>query len=94
MKAKFIRKYYGTGFDRDFVYLVYEYRGHEYTVYENRAKGNEPLSWQHKTEQAQIDAIIEAESRPKKPYRYEDSAAYGLDLFMRYVNGEETVFDK
>ena len=94
MKAKFIRKYYGKGFDRDFVYLVYEYRGHEYTVYENRAKGNEPLSWQHKTEQAQIDAIIEAESRPKKSYRYEDSAAYAFDLFMRYMDGEETVFNK
>lgn len=94
MKAKFIRKYYGKGFERDFVYLVYEYRGYEYTVYENRAKGNEPLSWQHKTEQTQIDAIIEAERRPKKPYRYEDSAEYGFDLFMRYINGDETIFDK
>ena len=38
-KAKFVRKYYGRGYDRDFVYMDYEYRGHEYTVYENRAKG-------------------------------------------------------
>ena len=25
-KAKFLRKYYGRGYERDFVYLVYEYR--------------------------------------------------------------------
>lgn len=45
-KATFKYKYYGRGYERDFVYLVYEYRGREYTVYENLAKGNEPLSWQ------------------------------------------------
>lgn len=59
MKAKFIGKYYGTGYDRHMVYLEYEYRGHTYTVYENRAKGNEPLAWQHKNEQARIDAILD-----------------------------------
>ena len=65
-KATFIRKYYGKGFERDFVFMVYGYRGHEYTVYENRAKGNEPLSWQHKSEQARIDRLIEDwESKPK-----------------------------
>ena len=60
-KAKFIGKYYGTGFDRNMVYLEYEYRGHRYTVYENRAKGNEPLSWQHRNAQADIDRDIELE---------------------------------
>lgn len=94
-KAKFIRKYYGRGYDRDFVYLAYEYRGREYTVYENRAKGNEPLSWQHRNEQAHIDSLIEEQSRPKKPYRYEDSAEYAFSLFLDYVEtGDETVFDK
>lgn len=93
-KAKFIRKYYGRGYDRDFVYLDYEYRGREYTVYENRAKGNEPLSWQHRSEQARIDRLIELENKPKKPYRYEDSAQYGLDCFFAYINGDETAFDK
>lgn len=61
-KAKFIGKCYGTGFDRNMVYLEYEYRGHRYTVYENRAKGNEPLSWQHKNAQADIDRDIELEN--------------------------------
>lgn len=93
-KAKFVRKYYGKGYDRDFVFLDYEYRGHEYTVEENRAKGNIPLSWQHRSEQARIDRLIEyEENKPKKQYRYEDSAEYGFDLFMRYVGGDETVFD-
>lgn len=93
-KAKFIRKYYGKGYDRDFVYLVYEYRGYEYTVEENRAKGNEPLAWQHKQEQDRIDRLIEEQDRPKKPYKYEDSAEYSFDLFMRYINGDETAFNK
>lgn len=93
-KVKCIRKYYGTGYDRDYVYLVYEYRGHEYTVYENTAKGNEPLAWQHRNEQARIDRLIEEQSRPKKPYRYEDSAQHGIDCFFDYISGDETSFDK
>ena len=92
-KAKFVRKYYGKGYDRDFVFLDYEYRGYEYTVEENRAKGNIPLSWQHRSEQARIDRLIDEENNPKKQYRYEDSGEYGFDLFMRYVDGDETVFD-
>ncbi len=63
-KAKFVRKYYGRGYDRDFVYLVYEYRGYKYVVEENTAKGSEPLSWQHRNEQAQIDRLIEEQSQP------------------------------
>ena len=59
MRATFIGKYYGTGFDRNNVYLEYEYRGMTYTVMENRAKGNEPLSWQHISEQSRIDQILD-----------------------------------
>ena len=93
--ATFIRKYYGKGFERDFVFLVYGYRGHEYTVYENRAKGNEPLAWQHRSEQAKIDRLIEEWNKPKKPYRYEDSAQYGLDLFFEALaTGDDSIFDK
>lgn len=33
-KATFVRKFYGRGYDAHMVYLVYSYRGHEYTVYE------------------------------------------------------------
>ena len=59
MKAKFIGKRYGTGYERDYIFLEYEYRGRRYEVYENRAKGNEPLSWQHKAEQLRIDKIVD-----------------------------------
>ena len=64
-KAKYIGKSYGTGYNKDFVYLEYEYRGYKYEVYENRAKGNEPLSWQHKNKQAEIDRLIEIEEQSK-----------------------------
>ena len=63
LKAKYIGKTYGTGYNRDYVYLEYEYRGHTYEVYENRAKGNEPLAWQHKIAQGNIDRIIELEEK-------------------------------
>ncbi len=58
-KARYISKYY----DGDFVYLEYEYKGQRYEVYENRAKGNEPLAWQHKLQQANIDKMIELENK-------------------------------
>lgn len=65
-KAKFIGKWCGSGFDRDSVYLEYEYRGRTYTVYENLAKGNEPVSWQHRNAQNAIDRDIETEEKLKK----------------------------
>lgn len=85
MKAKYIGKYYGKGFDRNMVYLEYEYRGHTYTVYENRAKGSEPLAWQHRNEQAKIDESIEAESRPKGNA---ESWEVGFNAFWEYVEGD------
>lgn len=73
MKAKFISKHYGTGYDRGYVYLEYEYRGMTYTVYENRAKGNEPLAWQHKNEQARIDKILDTPQQIKsKPINWDE----------------------
>lgn len=96
-KATFIRKYYGHGYDAHMVYLVYSYRGHEYTVYENLAQGNEPLSWRHRNEQSQIDQLIEQKEQEKnaqpKPCRYEDTAQYAFDQFLNYVNGEPSDFD-
>lgn len=64
-KATFVRKYYGRGYDAHMVYLVYSYRGHEYTVYENLVQGNEPLSWQRRNEQDIIDRLVEQEGRGK-----------------------------
>ncbi|WP_368094397.1 hypothetical protein [Bifidobacterium catenulatum] len=81
----------------DMVYLVYSYRGHEYTVYENLAQGNEPLAWQHRNEQSQIDQLIEQEEQEKntqpKPCRYEDTAQYALDQLYNFLDGEPSDFD-
>lgn len=82
MKAKFIRKYYGTGYDRHMVYLEYEYRGKRYTVSENRAKGNEPLAWQHKSEQALIDRQLDTKCTST------ENAQVGFDLFYESLDWE------
>lgn len=63
MKAKYIGKTVDTSFGQYIVNLEYEYRGHRYTVYENRRKGSEPLAWQHANEQGRIDAMIETEEK-------------------------------
>lgn len=64
-KAKFLNRYEYRNFNDDIVELEYEYRGHKYTVEENRRKGNEPLSWQHRNAQARIDSMIEMEERER-----------------------------
>ena len=97
-KATFVRKYHGHGYDAHMVYLVYSYRGHEYTGYGNLAQGNEPLAWQHRNEQSQIDQLIEQEEEEKnakqKPSRYEDTAQYAFDQFYNFLDGEPSDFDQ
>ena len=85
-RAKFIGKTIDRSYGQHMVYLEYEYREHRYTVYENLNKGNIPLSWQHKNAQIEIDEKIEREAKPKKPFRYEDSAEYALNLFFESFN--------
>lgn len=96
-KATFVGKYYGRGYDAHMVYLVYSYRGHEYTVYENLAQGNRPLAWQHRDEQSRIDQLIEQEEKEKnaqlKPCRYEDTAQYALDQLYNFLDGKPSDFD-
>ena len=79
-KAKYIGKYYGQGFDRNSIYLEYEYRGMLYTIREDRGKGNEPLEWQHRSEQTAIDRIIDGKQATG------EDAEVGIDIFMNYVN--------
>ena len=69
-KVKFIGKW----LDKEYVNLEYEYRGHTYLVYENRTKGNEPLSWQHKNAQARIDHEIELEEKYKQADKQEHTS--------------------
>lgn len=89
MKAKYTGKFNGTGFNRHMVFLEYEYRGYTYTVYENTAKGNEPLSWQHKAEQTRIDNLIKAKEQEKQYTKKEIEEAQknledAIDLFMNW----------
>ena len=65
--------------------VQYEYRGKLYDV--EYAKGmtyccTSPRM-QHMDAQARIDREIDT---PKKPYRYEDTADYGLDMFWNSLN--------
>ena len=81
MKAKYI----GKSYDREYVYLEYEYRGRKYEVYENRRNGNEPLAWQHANAQARIDKEIELEEKQKKSNFVGESVQEGLDRFFEYL---------
>ena len=69
------------------VHLLYEYRGHEYMVTDEHNGYSESMYVKHRNEQERIDRMIEDEQKPKKEYRYEDSAEAGFDLFWDFVNG-------
>lgn len=86
MKAKKLFTTYGRYSNT----VTYEYRGKTYDVeYSNDwTYCTSPARVQHQDAQARIDAEIEAASRPQKPYRYEDTAEYALNLFWEYVDGE------
>lgn len=66
--------------------VEYEYRGKKYEVeYANDwtyGNGGNPAA-QHKEAQAKIDEELD---KPKKEYRYEDTAEYGFNLFWEYIN--------
>lgn len=84
IKAKFIGKSYDkNGYA---IHLFYEYKGREYMITDERNGYSEPLWVKHKNEQERIDRIIEEENKPQKPYKYEDSAEAGFELFWEYVN--------
>lgn len=82
-KAKYIGKHkhrYDDGVD-----LMYEYRGREYMVCDEHNGYSESMAEKHRREQERIDNDIENESKPKKPFVYEDTAEYGFELFWQYV---------
>lgn len=95
-KATYKGKSYGRGYDRGTTYLFYEYRGHEYMVEDRHwmpAASDMTLAEQHHREQGRIDRLIEGQSKPQKPCRYEDTAGYAFDQLMRFMNGEPSDFD-
>ena len=74
-KSEFVSKYYVKGFNNKWtgeVEYTYKYRGHEYTIYVNTNKGNEPLSWQHRNAQKMIDRVIEMKMAEQEMIEYED----------------------
>lgn len=84
-EAQYIGKTYDrNGYD---VHLFYRYRGHEYMITKHKFNTVETLRSQHQQEQKRIDRIIEEETKPQKPYRYEDTADYAMEQFMKMVEG-------
>ena len=84
-KATFKYKYL-SGYNNEFLVFVYEYRGHEYSVFENLARGySVSLRSQHIQNQRRIDSLIEDRSRPHEPVRREDTADYAIDEFLKYI---------
>lgn len=77
--------YIGKSYDRDYVYLEYEYRGHRYEVYEHKTKGNEPLSWQHANNQARIDRLIELEEKEEQ----QQSEPFDLDEIFKMLGWDD-----
>lgn len=86
-KATFQYKYL-TGYNNEYLVLVYEYRGYEYDVYENLAKGySVSLRTQHIQNQRRIDSIIEERSRmQEEEVRKEDTADYAIEEFLKYLD--------
>lgn len=87
-KATFIERNVRKQFSQTIVEMEYEYRGMRYTVTENLSRGNEPLSWQHRNQQAWIDRILDA---PKG--NTTEDAQKGFDLFWDFVEGKEVNWD-
>ena len=73
MKAEYVSRYQ----QRDDIYLTYKYRGMQYEVHENRVRGNETLSWQHRSEQDRIDRVLDTKCISTEP------AEIGLELFFK-----------
>lgn len=85
-KATFKCKYL-SGYNNEFLVFVYEYRGYEYSVFENLAKGySVSLRSQHIQNQRRIDSIIEDRSRTCEPVRKEDTADYAIDEFLKCID--------
>lgn len=67
---------------------VYEYRDHEYTVTFSSGYScfeQKPAYIQHRENQARIDELIaHPVVEEKKEFRYEDSADYAVDMFLKY----------
>lgn len=80
MKAKFIKSEFDP-INKNKI-LTYEYRECRYETIDFGWKGGQPLSWQHKNEQAHIDEMLD---NPKPEFEGE-SFEIGLEMFWESVN--------
>ena len=83
-KAKYIGRY-ADKYDRDSVELEYEYRGETYWIHIHNTKGNEPLAWQHRNEQARIDKELELREKIKENHESVETDEDWLDYFFRML---------
>ena len=83
-KAKYIGRC-ADKYDRDSVELEYEYRGETYWVHIHNTKGNEPLAWQHRSEQARIDKELELREKIKENHEPIETDEDWLDYFFRML---------
>ena len=83
-KAKYIGRC-ADKYDRDSVELEYEYRGETYWVHIHNTKGNEPLAWQHRNEQARIDKELELREKIKENHEPIETDEDCLDYFFRML---------
>lgn len=78
--AKLIKKEYTV---EGFTTLTYSYRGKQYQVIDYGWYGGEPLSRQHKNEQAKIDKEIELENKRMNSDFVEKLAEACLEMFWK-----------
>ena len=83
-KAKYIGRC-ADKYDRDSVELEYEYRGETYWVHIHNTKGNEPLAWQHRSEQARIDKALDLREKIKENHEPIETDEDWLDYFFRML---------
>lgn len=81
-KAKYIGRC-ADKYDRDSVELEYEYKGETYWIHIHNTKGNEPLAWQHRNEQARIDK--ELELREKENLKPTETVEDSLEYFFNII---------
>lgn len=88
--AKFLGSYKYNEYGKCIVELEYEYRGHKYTLEDNKSQGSMPLYMQHRIAQDRIDAEIEKE----KLYEEQDKKCKELEKFGIHKETVDEAFDK
>ena len=89
-KAVFLRKWRDQNPFSKYpaVHMEYLYRGKTYIITDEHNGYSEPMWVKHKNEQKRIDREIELESKPGKPFSYEEYGQAGFDFFYEWLENE------